>query len=416
MNNKKIGTLLLTGLITGSMMGSGIIFLPPLANKVLGDFAIFAWILIIILGALFAKVFAHLAINFPGEGGVSLAVEEAFGKEFKKLTSYFLICAVLMGPTALLLTAGEHLSNIYNFSNSSIVYALGFIVVCAFLMIKKLSFLSKITLFLSGFIAIILLIGSISSLLYGIHPLNISKIPSVNDFGTTILILFWAVIGWEVIGSYSNEVKNPQKTINKSIILSFFIVNTVYFLSSYALQNINLSQFSTSLSKNSLTIILFPAFGKFAVPLMSFTSIALCISTYLLFVGSVARLITSMADEGYMPKIFIRRTKNGSPLSSIIILCFIHSMNLLLSLKGLINLEKIVSIANLFFICNALMGILASMKLYKTKENLIITGVLSIILLILLWYCPKILLSIPVLLIIFAYTKTKKQLLKEKEA
>ena len=137
MENKKIGTTLLTGLITGSMLGSGIIILPPLAYKTLGNYAIFTWIIIVILGALFAKVFTNLSIQFPGDGGVSNAVESAFGSEFKKLTSYFLIFAVFTGPTAVMITAGEHLSNIYKFNHSINIYALIFIIMCSLYSAQK---------------------------------------------------------------------------------------------------------------------------------------------------------------------------------------------------------------------------------------------------------------------------------------
>ena len=74
--NKKIGTLLLSGLVTGSMLGSGIIILPPLAYKELGAYSIFAWLALMSLAALYAGIFTKLNINFSG--GLSTAVEKAF--------------------------------------------------------------------------------------------------------------------------------------------------------------------------------------------------------------------------------------------------------------------------------------------------------------------------------------------------
>lgn len=411
MENKKIGTTLLTGLITGSMLGSGVIILPPLAYKTLGSYAVFAWILIVVFGALFAKVFKDLSINFPGDGGVSNAVEAAFGLEFKKLTSYFLIFAVFAGPTAVMITAGEHLSNIYRFGNSTNIYALIFIITCSFILLKNIASISKVSLFLSISIALILLIGSLTVLLGHTKSFVLpEQTPSTFEFGKTILILFWAIVGWEVIGNYSNEVKNPKNTINRAVIFSFFLVNLVYFLVSLAIQSIDVSQISNlhNLDTGNISIILLPAFGKYAVPLMSFTTIALCISTYILFVGSVARLINSLACEKNLPKILDKKLPNNSPYTAIIFLSSVHIFSLILAILGILNIEKIVSYANVFFICNALLGILASMKLFRTKFNFVITSVLTIMLLLLLVFSSKILLVIPAGLTVVAFMKARK--------
>ena len=411
MENKKIGTTLLTGLITGSMLGSGIIILPPLAYKTLGNYAIFTWIIIVILGALFAKVFTNLSIQFPGDGGVSNAVESAFGSEFKKLTSYFLIFAVFTGPTAVMITAGEHLSNIYKFNHSINIYALIFIIMCSFILLKNISSISKVSLVLSVAVALILLIGSITVLLGYTKDFVPQTLPTVNEFGKTILILFWAVVGWEVIGNYSNEVKNLKKTINRAVIFSFLLVNLVYFLVSLAMQTIDVSSLANTynLDTSNISIILLPAFGKYAIPLMSFTTIALCISTYILFVGSVARLINSLAAEGNLPKLLSKKSANNSPCTAIIFLSSIHIFSLILAIFGILNIEKIVSFANVFFICNALLGILASMKLYRTKSNFIITLILVIMLLLLLAFSSKLVLVVPVVLCGWSFWRMKRE-------
>lgn len=400
MENKKIGTKLLTGLITGSMLGSGIIILPPLAYKALGNYAIFTWLIIVIFGALFAKVFTNLSIQFPGDGGVSNAVEAAFGQEFKKLTSYFLIFAVFTGPTAVMITAGEHLSNIYKFSHSTNIYALIFILICSCILLSNIKSISKVSLVLSVAIALILLVGAITVLLGYTKDYIPQTLPSINEFGKTILILFWAIVGWEVIGNYSNEVKDIKKTINRAVIFSFLIVNIVYFLVSLAMQSIDVSVLANTynLDTNNISIILIPAYGKYAIPLMSFTTIALCISTYILFVGSVARLINSLSAEGNLPKLLAKKSSNNSPYTAIIFLSSIHIFSLILAMVGILNIEKIVSFANVFFICNALLGILASMKLYKTKSNFIITFILVVMLLLLLVFSAKLVLIVPLVL------------------
>ena len=243
----------MTRLITGSMLGSGIILLPPIAYEKLGDYAIVSWVIIMIFGGFFAKIFMDLSINFPEAGGVNNAVEKAFGEHFKRLTSYFLILAVFCGPSAVMLTAGEHLSNLYRFNHSNEIYALIMILLCAIILLKNLTSISKITLILSFFIAIILTTGSIGVFISGVKNISIEAYPQTREFGRTILILFWAVVGWEVIGNYSTEVKNPKKTIKRAVIYSFFIVNVVYFLVALSFQFLDIEKYGLS-SMNNIEI------------------------------------------------------------------------------------------------------------------------------------------------------------------
>lgn len=117
---------------------------------------------------------------------------------------------------------------------------------CSFILLKNISSISKVSLVLSVAVALILLIGSITVLLGYTKDFVPQTLPTVNEFGKTILILFWAVVGWEVIGNYSNEVKDIKKTINRAVIFSFLLVNLVYFLVSLAMQTIDVSSLANT--------------------------------------------------------------------------------------------------------------------------------------------------------------------------
>ena len=64
MSARKLGPVLLTGFIIGPILGSGIIILPPLAYELLGNWALPAWVVITVVGALFASVFGSMSILF----------------------------------------------------------------------------------------------------------------------------------------------------------------------------------------------------------------------------------------------------------------------------------------------------------------------------------------------------------------
>lgn len=77
--NRSIGVVTLCGLIVGPVLGSGIVLLPPIAYKVIGQWSILAWIVIMALGIVFAYVFVFLSLKSPGNEGIAIAVGNTLG-------------------------------------------------------------------------------------------------------------------------------------------------------------------------------------------------------------------------------------------------------------------------------------------------------------------------------------------------
>lgn len=64
MESKKLGPFLLSGLIIGPILGSGIIILPPLVHQTAGDYALVAWMIMMVMSFLFAFLFGNLVFFF----------------------------------------------------------------------------------------------------------------------------------------------------------------------------------------------------------------------------------------------------------------------------------------------------------------------------------------------------------------
>lgn len=94
----------------------------------------------------------------------------------------------------------------------------------------------------------------------------------------------------------------------------------------------------------------------------------LCISTYLLAVGSASRLIASLADEGALPQWMSKRSRHRTPVGGLTFLTVIHLTVLTFTALGWLHLERLVSIADAFFLCNALLGIVAAFRLFRQKQ------------------------------------------------
>lgn len=395
MNNKKLGTLTLTGLIVGPILGSGVILLPPLIYNNVENFSLVIWASILTLGFIFALIFGKLAILYPGEAGVSLATKEALGKKYQLLTSFYLICAVFFGPVAVLLIAAKFIQDF--FPNSSLVELSLYIYLITYtLLLIKIDFLGKLMLIVSSAITILFFLSSIAIL---INVENFSfSIPTtpLKDVGYSFILVFWAIVGWEVIGNYSNDVKE-NKTLTNAVIISAILVSFVYALVTLAICFGNFPRDEDF----RLVWLIEPIFGNASTLLLASISLVLCVGTLILFVGGVARLISSLEITNYTSKL----TKSRVPIGALNFLSIIYMITLVLVYFEILSLSNLVAFADGFFIANALIGLITAIILFEKGFLRNSAIVLSIIFLGILLFSNLFILGIIFSLLAFTYFK-----------
>lgn len=399
MNTNKLNTLTLSALIIGPVMGSGIILLPPLLYDIIQNYSLFIWVIISLLGLAFALIFGKLAILFKGEGGVSLATKSALGKKYQYLTSFYLILAVFFGPVAVVLIAADFMQ-LYFVSTNKVFLALIIYIFTYILLLFKIDIIGKIMLFVTSIITIILLISSINILLNVDKFIFTLPIFNTKDIGYSFLLVFWAIVGWEVIGNYSNDVKS-SKTITNAVLFSAIIVGLVYILVSGA---ISFGSFEEKNIKSfELIWLIEPLFGNFSKIILLSISLLLCVGTLILFVGGVARLIASLKFN----KLLSSHLTTGSPIGALSALGLIHLIVLFLVYKNIFNKAILVSFADGFFIANAMIGLITAIIIFKNGILKFMAFVLLAIFFAILQFSNIYILF--VIFILFLYTYYKKE-------
>lgn len=395
MQTKKLNTLTLSGLIIGPILGSGLILLPPLLYNMIGNFSLIIWGVILSLGFVFALIFGKLAILYPGDGGVSLATKKAMGKKYQLLTSFYLICAVFFGPVAVLLIAAEFIQDY--FPNTSLellgfyIYILTYI-----LLLTKIDFLGKLMLIVSSVITLIFLVSSIN-ILIGVDEF-IFNLPSIEikQIGYSFLLVFWSIVGWEVIGNYSKEVKTT-KILTNAVIFSAIVVSLIYIL-------ITLAICFGTFPKNEnfkLLWLIKPIFGDLSNAILATISMILCVGTLILFVGGVARLISSLKISAYTSKHLV----NGTPIGSLNFLSLIYICTLSLVYLKYINLANLVAFADGFFIANAIIGLVTAIILFNKGFLRNCALILSILFFLILLFSNIFILLLILSLFLFTFYK-----------
>jgi len=89
--------------------------------------------------------------------------------------------------------------------------------------------------------------------------------------------------------------------------------------------------------------------------------VILCIGTLILFVGGVARLISSLHLTSYTSK----HSKNAIPIGALNSLSIIYFIILALVYINYLSLENLVAFADGFFIANAIIGLITAIILFE---------------------------------------------------
>jgi len=372
-----------------------------------GNYSLFVWLTILVLGFAFALIFGKLAILFPGEAGVSLATREAMGKKYQQLTAFYLILAVFFGPVAVLLIAGDFIQSY--FPNTDLVFlAFGIYVITYALLLVKIDFLGKIMLVVSSTVAIIFLVSSIYVLVQTETFSFVLPQIDVEKIGYSFLLIFWSIVGWEVIGNYSNEVKDSE-TLKKAVVFSAVSVSIIYALISLA---VCFGDFPLKdVEPFKLVWLLEPIFGVYANIILVTMSLILCIGTLILFVGGVARLIFALSEKksNFITKKTSINFKNGTPIGALNALSFIYMITLYLVYIEFLSLDNLVAFADGFFIANAIIGLVTAIMLFEKSFLRYSAFVLAFLFTcILLFSNIYILITIVVL---FIYTYLKKSIM-----
>ena len=135
----------------------------------------------------------------------------------------------------------------------------------------------------------------------------------LKNFGTALVLIFWAYAGFELGTLPASEVKDPKKTIPKAIATGMMIVTAFYLSTNFVIYGIlnwsNLAATSTPLVDAAL--IIFGAAGALIMAVGALLSVSGSDEAGLL---TTARLSYAMSIDGLFPRIFSRiHTKYGTP-------------------------------------------------------------------------------------------------------
>ena len=188
-------------------------------------------------------------------------------------------------------------------------------------------------------IVVVLLIGSLTLLgIISFFNLGTGTVitaaeqtaPVVTGFSGIIslsALAFWLFIGIEFVIPIAKDLKNPKRDVTLSMILGIVMLFVVQ-----AMLGVGMTHYVTleALTSSAMPHMLFAEnlLGQFGVYWMGIVTLLAGISTANTVLGSVGKILSGMASDNMMPKIFEKKNKNGIPVAGLALI-FIGNVILL---------------------------------------------------------------------------------------
>ena len=339
MKQQKLGLWMLTALVTGNMIGSGI-FLLPASLAAYGSISLLSWIATAAGALLIALVFAKLANVMPLIGGPYAYCREAFGDFVGFQMAYNYWIALWVGNAAIVVALTGYLSFFWPIlaknAMLSCLVSISLVWLITFINLLGVRHAGVFQLLTTILKLIPLLLIAFVGIFY-IHPhffcvFNLSGKSNFSAFSGAATLTLWSFIGLESASVPAGHVDNPTHNIPKATILGVVITTVVYILSSIAVMGVMpLTELAHSNAPYAdAAHIMFGPIGSTIVAIGAVISCLGALNGWILLQGQIP---LAAAQDKLFPSIFLKKSSNGTPVVGLIISSILISLLLLMTLN-----------------------------------------------------------------------------------
>lgn len=341
---KQLGLWMLTALVVGNMIGSGVFLLPSSLAK-FGTITIFSW-LITSVGAIFlALVFAKLSTLFPKTGGPYVFCREGYGDYIGFQVAYNYWISMWIGNAGIAVAFTGYLSTFFPELNHNNLLAFSVTAGTVWL----LSIVNMIGIHFAGFFQLILTILKFVPLVLiavigiffvegkNLTFFNVSGESNFSALSGGAMMTLWAFLGVESASVPADDVKNPTKTIPRATILGTSLAAVLYILCTIAIMGvIPIPQLKGSAAPFAdLAGKIFGEWGKFTMGAVAVISCLGALNGWILLTGQIP---LAAAKDHLFPKKFGMVSKNRAPIFGVIVSSILVTALLMLNFtKNLVD-------------------------------------------------------------------------------
>ena len=298
----------LMNIVVGAIVGSDIYVVPGLVAGLIGPFALVVWVIGGAISMVLAMVFGYCSYYVPNVGGSFAFVSEAFDDFYGFIAGWSMSIAEIIALPVFAIVFTNYLQYFVPLSyGEQLLIRIIFIVALTTVNIVGVKAAGRLNdvLTLAKLAPLLLIIflgvGSIvlkPSLLGNYTPLAPA---GLNNFGTVLVLIFWAYAGFELGVLPASEVVDPKKNIPKAMITGMAIVIFFYVVTNAAVFGV---VSSAELAKSPVPLVLVSTalLGSAGAAITGLGALASVSGTDETEVLGTARLIYAMSSDGLLPK------------------------------------------------------------------------------------------------------------------
>lgn len=351
------------GLLSTSLLGTGVFAVPALGALVAGNNSLWAWPALIVLVFPVAIVFALLGRHFPSAGGVAHFVEMAFGPRLARVTGWLFLSVIPVGLPAALHIASGFAQALFGWHGWQLLMAeVATLGIIWWLGSRGASSSANIQTLVA--IMIVALLAAIW--IYG--DIAVSEIPfpalaeiNHSQLFAALSVMFWCFVGLEAFAHMASEFRHPERDFPRALIIGLLLAGVVYWACTVLVLHFH-AYGAANTAAASLPTIVVQLFGVKALWVASVIGFLACFASTNIYIQSFARLVWSQAQ--YKPSSYLARlSPNRVPRNALNVVIGSCMVSTLASYWLNINLDALIIYANGIFIMVYLLCMLAGCKL-----------------------------------------------------
>ncbi len=298
-----MGVLGATNVGIGAMMGSGIFILSGVVAGVVGPALFIAYLLSGFITLFTAVNYSELVASIPKQGGGYTFVHDIIGGYPSYLTGLFMWAGTAVACSVFSI-AFAHSLRVYYPSIDINIVAIILIIISFFINLVGVEgfgiSLAALNITELATLALFVIVGA-----FQVDPANFDPILPPGQTWTSLIsavsLLYLAYVGFELITTASEEIKNPPKVIPKAILLTLLITTTFYTLDALILVGVTNWQ-NIAGSTTAIVDVYNIMLGEWGTFLGVLGTIMASVSALNATMMASGRILYAMSRDGYFPK------------------------------------------------------------------------------------------------------------------
>ncbi|MFC4908658.1 APC family permease [Actinomadura gamaensis] len=360
-----------TALLTGAVLGPGVLALPHLAAAAAGPSAIIAWAALLALSAPVALTFASLGVRHPDAGGVASFARRAFGPRTAVAVGWWFFGVVPVGTLAGAMIGGDYVASAAGLGRPGAAAVALALLAAAFASNHGgLRLSGRVQLALVAGLAVLLVVA-IATAIPHLRADAFTPFAPHGALGVAQAagVLFFAFAGWEAASHLSADFASGASTdsgsgtlLRRATVATLALVGVLYLGLAITVTGALGTRAETS--PVPLTLLLRDGIGPAAGPLTAVAAIALSFVAMNTYIAGGARLGAALARDGALPRVLARGADAGQvPHRSLVVLEVISGAVAAAVLPLGLGLDPLMRVTSACLAAVTLVGVAAAVRL-----------------------------------------------------